>query len=191
MSRLPEKKFIDVAIGGNFVFGQIPANAPVLLNPCAQGVDANQHIGRTTKMTSLYWMFQGSLGVGTTGASSARMLIVYDKEAEGAAPTVAVGLQTDIMALDAIYGMNNLNNRDRFVTLVDEIVESFGTAGPQAFFRKGYRKVSLPCVFNGSAAATIAAINTGSVYVVVWQNGTLLAANSPYVVQTRIRFEDA
>lgn len=85
----------------------------------------------------------------------------------------------------------NLNNRDRFIVLCDEIVDCIGTAGPQCFMRKGYRKVQLPCVFNASAAATIAAINTGSVFAVVWQAGGLATAGVASQLQTRIRYEDA
>lgn len=150
-----------------------------------------QHIGRQTTMKSLYWIWEGNISTTGTGSSPIRLVIVYDKEAEGAAPTIAAALQTDIFNQDNIEAMQNLNNRDRFVVLVDEIVECIGTAGPQAFMRKGYRKIQLPVVFNASAAATVAAINTGSVYAVAWQNGALATTNMGTTLQTRIRFEDA
>lgn len=142
-------------------------------------------------MKSLYWIWEGTLAPTTTGSSPVRLVILYDKEAEGAAPTIAGGVQTDAFNADNILAQQNLNNRDRFIVLVDEIVECIGTAGPQSFYRKGYRKVSLPCVFNASAASTIAAINTGSVYAFVWQNGSLATANVSCSLQTRIRFVDA
>lgn len=191
VSRRPELKFIDTIDSTGLVAGTGTGNVPVLLNGCAQGTDATQHIGRQTTMKSFYWMWQGSLAPTTTGTSSARLVILYDKEAEGAAPTIAAGAQTDAFSVDSIEAFNNLNNRDRFVTLVDELVECIGTAGPQSFMRKGYRKINLPCVFNASAAATVAAINTGSVYAFVWNSGTLGVANAPFTLQTRIRFEDA
>lgn len=189
-SSRPEKKFLDVTTATALTFGSAVGLAPVLLNGCAQGTDANQHIGRQTTMRSLYWLWEGNVAPTTTGTSPIRMVIVYDKEAEGAAPTLAAGLQTDIFNADNITAQMNLNNRDRFIVLVDEIVECVGTAGPQSFYRKGYRKVQLPCVFNASAAATVVAINTGSVYATFWQNGSLLVANVPFVLQTRIRFTD-
>lgn len=194
VSRKPELKFIDVlnnaiapAIGGALPAGTIVG----LLNGCAQGTDAIQHIGRQTTMKSLYWLWTGEVQTTTVGGSSSRLVIVYDKEAEGAAPTIAAGVQTDVFNQDNILAQMNLNNRDRFVTLVDEIVEVYGSAGPQAFMRKGYRKVNLPCVFNASAAATVAAINTGSIYAFIWNGAGLGTAAPGQQLQTRVRFEDA
>lgn len=190
VSTRPELKFIDFnstlnpPLAGNGIISAV-------LNGCAQGTDAVQHIGRQTTMKSLYWMWQGSMGATTTGSGSLRLVILYDKEAEGAAPTIAAGAQTDAFNQDAIEAFQNLNNRDRFVVLVDEIVESIGTAGPQSFMRKGYRKIQLPCVFNASAASTIAAINTGSVYAFSWSSGGLGTAVPACNLDTRIRFEDA
>lgn len=185
-----EKKFIDTnapmnpGIVGNGVTSGV-------LNGCAQGLDAVNHTGRETKMKSFYWTWNGEMVPTGTGTCSMRLVIVYDKEAEGAAPTIAAGLQTDVFNQDTIFAKNNLNNRDRFITLVDEIVECIGTAGPQSFHRKGYRKIDLPCVFNGSAAATVAAINTGSIYAFVWQSGQALVAGPTTILDTRVRFEDS
>lgn len=188
VTRRPELKFLDLNttalanIGGT---GSI-----TLLNGCAQGTDATQHIGRQITMKSLYWIFQGNIATTTTNGGSVRLVILYDKEAEGAAPTIAAAAQTDAFNRDDILAQQNLNNRDRFVVLVDEIIECIGSAGPQGFMRKGYRKVALPVIFNASAAATVAAINTGSVYAFCWQDGMVTTAPVTNL-QTRIRFEDA
>jgi len=187
----PELKVIDNANAPAPALAGTGVLTPVL-NGIAQGTDNNQHIGRQTTMKSLYWMFQGTTAPTTTGGGSVRLVIVYDKEAEGAAPTIAAGLQTDIFNQDSIEAMQNLDNRDRFIVLVDEIIECIGTAGPQAFMRKGYRKIQLPVVFNSNANAVIGAINTGSVYGVTWfSQGTFGVAKPLLDLQTRIRFEDA
>lgn len=185
-SRAPELKFIDV----NTALTPALAGSITLLNGCAQGTDAIQHIGRQTTMKSLYWMFQGEMAPTGTQAGSVRLVILYDKEAEGAAPTIFAAAQTDAFNADSIVAQQNLNNRDRFIVLVDEIIECIGTAGPQAFFRKGYRKISLPVVFNAGAGATVAAINTGSIYAFTWSTGIGVAAPN-CTLQTRVRFEDA
>lgn len=187
--RQPELKFLDV--GTSFSPSTGGAGSLALLNGCAQGTDAIQHIGRQTTMKSLYWLWEGAIQGTTTGSGPVRLIILYDKEAEGAAPTIATGAQTDAFSQDSINAQQNLNNRDRFIVLVDEIVECVGTAGPQAFMRKGYRKISLPCVFNASSAATVAAINTGSVYAFCWSGGNFGVAPVATNLQTRIRFEDA
>lgn len=185
-----ELKTMDVNTAISPAAGSTAGTLSALLNPCAQGIDYNQHIGRETRMKSLYWAFYAQLQATTAGSSALRVVIVYDKESEGAAPTIATGAQTDIFNQDNILAKMNLNNRDRFIVLVDEIVECIGTGGPQACFRKGYRKVSLPVVFNG-AGATVASINTGAVYAVCWQDGYLITAGPIVTLDTRIRFDDA
>lgn len=190
VSLRPEKKFIDTLTTmspGVVATGTISG----VLNGCAQGTDAVQHIGRQTRMTSLYWLLEASMAATSVGSSPLRLVILYDKEAEGAPPTIAAGVQTDAFNADNILAQMNLNNRDRFITLVDECIECLGTGGPQSQFRKGYRKVQLPCVFNASAAGTIAAINTGSIFAFCWQNGGITTAGPIVQLQTRIRFEDA
>lgn len=188
--RPTEQKVIDVSQAFASAAGVITGTISTLLNPCAQGIDFNQHIGRVMTMKSLYWRYQGGMAPNSTGNSPIRLVILYDKESEGVAPTIAAAAQTDAFNEDTITAANNLNNRDRFVVLVDEIIETIGTAGPQSFYRKGYRKVGLPVVFN-AVGATVASINTGAVYAFVWQNSGIGVAAPGCVLDTRIRFEDA
>lgn len=191
VSRRPENKFIDVSQNINPAAAGTAGVLSSLLNPCAQGTDANQHIGRQTTTNSIYWNWHANMAATSVGGASLRLVIVYDKEAEGAAPTIASGAQTDIFNADNINAKMNLNNRDRFIVLVDELVECIGTAGPQVQHRKGYRKVQLPQVFNAVSTATITAINTGSIYAVVWQDGGITTAGPTTVLDTRVRFTDA
>lgn len=188
--RRPELKFLDQL---NSTASPLAGTGTITgpLNGCAQGTDAIQHIGRQITMKSLYWMWQGNLAATTTGAGAVRLVILYDKEAEGVAPTIFAGAQTDAFNQDNILAQMNLNNRDRFIVLVDELVECIGAAGPQAFMRKGFRKIALPVVFNAGAGATVAAINTGSIYAFTWALGTFAVAAATQNLQTRIRFEDA
>lgn len=185
---MPEKKSLDVT-STLTPTGAAPTGLQ-LLNGVGPGTDINQHIGRTVTLKSLYWIWQGNVAATTAGGSAYRLLIVYDKESEGAAPTIATGAKSDILATNAIYGMNNLDNRDRFVTLVDEMVECIGTGGPQSFLRKGYRKISMPMVFNSTGDATVNSIQTGGVWAFAFQGGTAITAAPVTTLQTRLRFVD-
>lgn len=190
VSRRPELKFLDVLT--SYTYGTSATGlTPVLLNGCSQGTDATQHIGRQTTMKSLYWLWEGYVAPTTVGGTPLRLVILYDKESEGAAPTIAAAAQTDAFNQDNILAQQNLNNRDRFVVLVDEVVECCGQGGPQTFMRKGFRKVGLPVVFNAGTGATIAAINTGAVYAFTWATDGITTAAITSQLQTRIRFEDA
>lgn len=185
-----ERKYIDQnttlqpALAGTSV--------KTLLNGCAQGTDApSNRIGRETSMKSIYWMLYGSIAATTTGAAPFRLVIVYDKESNGVAATASGTPATDAFNQDNIGAQMNLDQRDRFIVLVDEIIDNIGTAGPQSLFRKGYRKISLPCVFNATGGATIASINTGGIYAFLWNGGTFATLAPTLNLSTRIRFEDA
>lgn len=190
MSAAPEKKFIDLAqtltVGAATSTGLL--SAP--LNAIAQGTDAKQHIGRQITMRSLYWTWRGALSTTATGSTAVRLLIVYDKESEAGAPSIYVPSASDIVNQDNINAKMNLDNRDRFIVLLDEVVETLSQAGPLCFYRKGYRKVQLPVVFNSINTATIGAIQTGGVYAVMWSDGNLVAGSMVSVLDTRIRFVD-
>lgn len=186
-----EKKFVDTITSNLIVSATATGVSSGGLNLMAQGTDAINHVGREVTLKSLYWQFACSLAATSAGASPIRLVITYDKESNGAPPTIATGAVTDQFAQDQINTPNNLNNRDRFITLVDEIIECLGTGGPQSFYRKGYRKIQLPMVFNSVGTATISAIQTGGIFATVWQNGNIITASPTNSLYTRVRFEDA
>lgn len=186
-----ERKFIDTNTGGLIVAAATVGSLSAGLNLLAQGTTGSTHVGNQVTLRSLYWMFQGSFAATTAGRSPIRLVIVYDKESNGAAPTIAGGVSTDIFSNDAITAAMNLFNKDRFIVLVDEIIEDFSSSGASSFMRKGYRKMSLPMVFNATTTATINAVQTGGVFAVCWQNGNIITAAPTHNLFTRFRFEDA
>lgn len=188
---LAEMKTIDVtttagataAIAGN-VF---------LLNGVAEGNDYNTRNARKIVMKSLLFRFDVDNGSGVQNGvlgDSIRFIVFYDKQSNGAAPTVANLLQNaDWMS------PNNLDNRDRFVVLMDKntdipawsnsagAVLLAGSPGPKT--RKFYRKLNLEAIFKGTGA-TIGDISTGSIYLcVIGANGT-----GTFYYNSRIRFLD-
>lgn len=179
-----EKKNIDV-LSGNMITAATATGNLQLLNGVATGATAITRQGRRITMKSLYVIWEGSMAATSAGASALRLLIVYDKQANAAAPVA-----TDVLASDAIYDMNNLSNSRRFVTLMDKTIDSVGTGGPQSWFLKEYKKLNLITEFNTGTAGTIADITSGSVYAFVWQNGNLITAAPTNALKVRIRFTD-
>jgi len=121
----------------------------------------------------------------STGTSPLRVLVVYDKQPNGAAPAA-----TDILAADTIQSVNNLSNSRRFVTLCDEIIPCIGTQGPGSDHRVIYKKLNQAVEFNAGSAGTVADIQTGSVYMLTYQNANILVAAPTGAVVTRLRFSD-
>lgn len=192
-TKTDELKNLDVVTNNAITFGQATANL-ALLNGCDDGATSTTRVGRKIIITSLSWRWQGSLAPTTTGASGLRLLIVRDSQSNGVAPTA-----TDVLQVDTIYSMMNLDNSKRFKVLVDHLVPCVGTAGPQSWNEKGFlqfekpakNKAGLEVTFNGNSTATITSINTGSIYALFYQNGSLLVASPTSNLYTRLRFVDA
>lgn len=188
----PEKKNLDVLTANPITFAQTTANL-ALLNGCDDGATAITRVGRRITMTSLYCRWVGSLAATTTGSSPLRLLIVYDKQTNAAAP-----LATDILQVDQIVSLQNLSNNRRFKVLADELIDCVGTAGPQSWqrtiwrdFTNGGKKPGLNVEFNAASTANVDSITSGSVYALFYQQGTLLVASPTGSMYSRIRFSDA
>lgn len=163
-----------------------------LRNGCAQGTSAVTRAGRRTTMTSLTYLWQVSFAATTVGAAPLRLLIVYDRQPNGAAPAAL-----DVVLTDTITSPMNLNNSRRFKVLVDETTDGISDAGPKSYMVKGYRTFTKkkeggwPCEFKDTSSGTITDITTGSIYSLVWQGGNLITAAPQNALYTRIRFTDA
>lgn len=209
----PERKFIDTIISSNEEYGAIsfelgvpaytfPGEATVsnavLMNGLPQGTDSTQRIGRKIMMKSIQanievtLQSESTMTVGTpiSGVTpgTVRCLVVYDSQANGAAPDI-----TDILQLGSIGSLvspMNLNNRERFKIIWDKR-RHIDPQGPGTIHFHLYKKCGLPVVFNGGNAGTIADIQTGSVYIFLITDVQATAANTMgALAYTRIRFLD-
>jgi len=186
-----EKKFLDIGQSAAFPTGTNTATL-TLLNGLSQGAGPSARIGGRIEVRSI--QFRGNFQSGTTatGITPLRVKIVYDKETNGLAPNA-----TDIMATDLIYGMNNLNNAGRFITLLDKTFEPQAgvQAGSASSFQaqtiEGYCKLNLPTKYNSGNAGTVADISSGSIYALTWSNGaTTGGAGFSDEVNFRMRYTD-
>lgn len=168
-------------------FGTTTASTGVLLNGLSQGTTATTRIGRRITMKSMYIQYQINLLPTTTGSSPLRFLVVYDAQANGAAPAIL-----DIVLTDELASPMNLGNSRRFKVLCDEVVPCIGTAGPQSYMFKRYIKLgNLNTEFNSGNAGTIADITSGSIYVYTWGSSGWAVATPGAVLYSRIRFQDS
>ena len=131
-----------------------------VLNDVAQGTTAITRLKRKILMKSV--LVQGTL---TNSSGQGRILIVYDRQANGAAPAA-----TDVLTSNTIMAIQNLDNRDRFIILADIFPyaqdetlaagnNGSGLRGIMAY--KRYIKCNLETIYGGNAG-TIADINSGS-----------------------------
>lgn len=85
----------------------------------ANGVDANSRIGRTVTATSFEWV--ASLSAYAT-ANAVRMLIILDRQPNGAIPAVST-----ILTSNTVAALQNPDTEMRFEILWDESVACMGS----------------------------------------------------------------
>lgn len=166
-------------------FGATTFSSGQLLNALHQGATAATRIGRKVALRSILVRYSVALAPTSTGGSPARILIVYDKQANGAAPAI-----TDILIGNDFHAPNNLNNSDRFITLFDEISEPISTQNNYSASKVLYRKLGLETIYKDSDAGDITDIITGSIYAFVANNSAIGVATGAVASITRIRFND-
>jgi hypothetical protein len=176
----PERKSVDTV--SSFATALTSSFAtPQLLNGVAQGSNSNERIGRktTTKSVLLNYTFTPN-----APASQTRILVVYDKQANGAAPIAG-----DILFSNSFLSPTNLGNADRFVILMDEISDSAQSSAID-ISGKRYLKCNLETCWSGTGGA-IANILSGSIYIMAANNAdpTIGVVASCYF-HARIRYTD-
>lgn len=186
-SRAGELKYLDNSFSPVISAGTSSFSVGTqLLNGCTQGSDATNRIGRKLVMKSCLIRGTFSMAATSTGGSPIRLVLVYDKQANGAQPAT-----TDVFLADNFSSQNNLNNRDRFVILSDFISDPIAAAGNYSVGFKMYKKLNLETMFNGTNGGTIADITSGSLYLFMCQNGSIGTAAPSLNIRTRVRFVDA
>jgi len=173
-----------------------------LLNGCIPGSQNYNRIGRKIFMRSLQIRGAVNLTDTTAGLNVVfRMVIVYDKQSNGSAPTWAnIFTSQNIAGTTAsdVYAMVNLDNRDRFVILRDKLfvpgaIDNTATQtyamGPGVIVMNEYIPIKLETIYNAGTAGTIGDITSGSLYC-FWISNANNNAGVTASVAFRMRFED-
>lgn len=174
-----ELKFNDVlfnpTIAGTQVF-----SGPTSLSTLSLGTDATNRIGRKVVWTKIIVRHFYN----NAGAAAVRLMIVYDKQPNGALPAI-----TDVLLSDTFTSNNNLNNRDRFITILDEII---GGEQGDALIGAGLftRKINLETIFNSGNTGTISDIQSGSIFVMAAAAPSSSANSTALVTRIRLRYLD-
>lgn len=183
----PELKTIDVNGFTNFT----TAGSVLLLNGVATGTDYNTRVGRKIRLISLLFRLSTDLQAPNPGGEIFRIMLVYDTQANGVAPTIA-----NILQQSQWDSPINLDNRDRFKVLLDKMYTSgannyaggaITTGNFTPVNMKRYQKLNLDVNFSGTAA-TIGSIATGSIYMLLMSANTSSTVLAYY--NSRIRFID-
>lgn len=135
----PEVKFKD------FVFGQLGALGSIdsagsalnIINTISQGTSAGTRIGQQVATKSVYYQYVFNIG-SVTAPIVIRHMLIWDKQPNG-----VVAVPADILSntTSMVVSPNNLQNRDRFVTLADERL-TLSPNGDQIKNLVGFRNIN-------------------------------------------------
>lgn len=189
----PEYKFVDVT-AVNQTFQNSAAPFVALLNSVAEGTDNQNRIGR--KLTLKNLNLRLSVQNDSTSLSSAnfakqadtvRWAVVFDKQANGSAASVNNVWNAPGTAVDPFAG-RLLDYLDRF-SILAEGQEVLNVSGANAFTVHKYIKMNLPTRYIGTGTG-VANIESGALYVMVWDQNTSGATQSTVSFTSHLLFED-
>jgi len=188
-TRAPEKKEItngvQTIVSGIAVETFTAITAASLLNGVVQGTTAETRIGRKIRMRSLDIRWTWNLQSTSTGGSPVRCVVVYDKQSNAAAPTIAQIFNTN----DFLSPML-LANSDRFIILRSFISEPVSLNNNLSVSGHEFVPIDLDVIYNDTNGGTILDIQTGSAYLMIAQNGSIGTAGGEFTFISRIRFDD-
>jgi hypothetical protein len=199
-ARGTEVKFYDQSNDGYIgkVGSGFGAAIPVivsLIDGLAVGTDWSARIGRRITIRSLNLRYNIYGAATPPQDTSVRILLIYDKQCNGALPAM-----TDILVTNASSGFVDtcsqlqMNNRDRFV-IIRDIVKTQQYAGPGGLTEgKIFKKLRTEIQWNNTSGGD-AAIQTGNLILVLIPDSNSQAQNAqlkaPYMNwYSRIRFTD-
>lgn len=131
-------------------------------NAISIGADINQRVGRKITIRSLEMHYSVFADADQVDPTLSRIMVVFDRQANGTQPA-----GTDILTASTVYSPKNLNNRERFTILKDDLISTQRLTDKSQVVQKWYLRTSLPVVYNSGVAGTYADIASGSLWVCV------------------------
>lgn len=193
-----EVKSFDVTVGNNSVLvnaGSVAGAEPAAaftglteVNCVPQGATVANRIGNKITIRSIHGRFS-IVQPTTTGFVHVRWLLVYDKQPNGAFPTMTDMLLDQPAGTGNALSSINIANKSRFLFLRDQF-QNFDSAQQLTnvynFHVKGRWETEY-----GSNTSTIGDIKTGAIYfIVILVNAFSAAATFMPAAQFRIRYYD-
>lgn len=158
-----------------------------LVSGIARGDDINERTGRKVLLKSIELHLYAKVTAGTGVDQTQRFMVVYDRQTNATALTI-----TDVLVSVSTMALQNLDNRNRFRILYDQVFHLNATAESDSAKTLVMRKaLNLPMTFNSGDAGTVADITTGSVYFLCM--GSEARGNTAGDMQgrVRLRYSDA
>ncbi len=169
--------------------GQVVSTTPgiLLLTSIVEGTGLENRAGQHIMLRSLT-MTLNIFNDSVETPQQLRFMIVYDRQCNGAAPTI-----TDILTTSSPLSPPSLNDRWRFRILKDKMtnLQVFGGAAdmPQIKTLKlDLARMNLPVTFNAGNAGTVADCSAGSLWLVTLGDQATGTSDTVMNFHSRVRF---
>ncbi len=188
-----ELKFHDLDVNDAVV--AVAGTVQTALCAIPQNDTENGRDGRKCTITSIGWRWElllNNTGTLLDTSDVVRIMLVLDKQANGALPAV-----TDVLATDDYQSFNNLANSSRFRTLYDKTISisavagsGRGTTDTMAFGEKRiqgtfFKKCNVLMEYDNTAiTGVITSIRSNNIFAIVLS----LSGNCAFASKMRLRF---
>ena len=131
-ARAPEVKFFDVTVtnGSWPLIGTVAGAEPTTafasiteLNDILQGAGAYQRIGQKLTMESIAFKCNIELGGAPPVMGNGRIMVVYDRQPNGAFPSISDILSINVSTAPIFTSGLNMSKKSRFSILCDEYID--------------------------------------------------------------------
>lgn len=177
---------VEYKVKNNQVTGAAMSTTAVLntIVATAQGTSDTTREGNQIKVTAINFKYYGQQSSSAT-VSAARVMIVLDKQCNGALPTIN-DILFDSTVDDAIVSPNNLVNKYRFKTLYNK-VHLMSSSGNRMFKGQFNKKCNIPIRYSGSTSG-VGTISSNNIIVIYFSDE---GADRPAITYScRVRYVD-
>ncbi len=178
-----EKKFIDTDSAS------VSAGTTVLIEPLTligQGDTSSSREGNKVVFNTIQMKYSWKLSTSTTVGNRCRVMIIMDKQTNGAVFTAGDLLQTTGVG-QVILSPLNLDGAFRFRVLYNK-VHTLSPNGSEVQYRSVFKKINIPARYSGSGGSQTNILSAGIYVLYVSDTGS----NSPtFSHYSRLRFIDS
>lgn len=204
LDREIESKFVDLSINAAMVSNPAVGTNILLLNGLAPGTSASQRIGEDVRITSMQFRGYIQRAVTELGIQKARLIIVFDKQTNGAGPAALSDLLTNVGNIpNQPYNKGNVPGRfkilyDKEFALNPQVWFTYVVAtgvvteyAPMIVNIKKHIQINQKADYGAGNAGTVADITKGSIYAYLLSTENSGGTPPTCTMTTRVFYRDA
>lgn len=175
-----ETKFFDTT----YAQSALTTNVNMALFYPQQGVGSSQREGLSVKMTNIDMNLQIQAGAAQTLPNNCRVMLVLDKQANGAQAAI-----TDLLTSADTVSHHQLTNKERFHTLLDRVYKVLPGTDNAVHNIHFHKQFSRHFLFK-STVGNVTDLSTANIFLVIIPESTAALAQVDTQLDCRVRYVD-